>query len=404
MAAPPHLSKKQLIYLLRWLLIIASAYLFLFTTETEIPPPALSSLIAVVLLSNLLLPYFPERWIEKPAFDIAVVLFDTLWVSLGAALTGNLAGDFFLLYFLIVLLAVAGEHLWVIVCAAAIIGVTYVATVAYESSSSILTSQQLLRVPFLFAVALFYGYMVTRTREEHLLAKLAQEREGWKTHLISTVSHELRTPLTSLRGFTELMLRRHFPPEKQRELLTIVHDESIRLNDLINDFLDIQRIESGRQTYKFASVDIVPLLRKCAVSFFPLDEQHTLRFEVPDSPPPVWADESSIHQVLSNLLSNAVKFSPHGGAVSVGARQEGKDVVVWVADQGVGIPPDDIPKLFSKFFRVENKDMVNIRGTGLGLALIKDIVEAHKGRVWVESKLGEGSTFFFTLPAAKRAP
>jgi PAS domain S-box-containing protein len=231
-----------------------------------------------------------------------------------------------------------------------------------------------------------------------------KEVERLKDEFISTVSHELRTPLTSLRGFAELMLEREFPAEKRQRFLSIIHGETVRLTNLINDFLDLQRIESGRQSYQFDRVELTPLLHESIAPFAQADGQHALRLEAPATLPPVHADKDRIRQVLSNLLSNAIKFSPSGGDVTVGARQEGAYVAVWVADQGVGIPPESVSQLFSKFFRVDNLQTRNIGGTGLGLALVKELVEAHQGRVWVESEVGRGSTFSFTLPVAEQAP
>jgi PAS domain S-box-containing protein len=244
---------------------------------------------------------------------------------------------------------------------------------------------------------IFAGMVMTQDITER------KEAERLKDEFVSTVSHELRTPLTSLRGFAELMLKRDFPPEKQREFLTIIHSEAIRLTNLINDFLDLQRIESGRQVYHFDSVEMTPVLHEGVTLFAHENGKHILRLAVPDSLPPVRADADRIRQVLANLLSNAVKFSPQGGEVTVGARQEGTNVVIWVADQGVGISSEALPRLFSRFFRVDNTATRSVGGTGLGLALVKEIVEAHEGKVWVESAPGKGSTFFFTLPLAEQA-
>jgi signal transduction histidine kinase/DNA-binding response OmpR family regulator/HAMP domain-containing protein len=226
--------------------------------------------------------------------------------------------------------------------------------------------------------------------------------ERLKDEFVSTVSHELRTPLTSLRGFAELLLTRSFPPEQQREFVTVIHRETLRLTELINDFLDLQRIESGRQVYQMARVDLAPLLRE-TLALFHVDDTHPLRLDMPEPLPPVEADADRLRQVLMNLLSNAVKFSPHGGAVTVGARHEGDHIRLWVADRGVGIPAEALPQLFSKFFRVDNQETRRVGGTGLGLALVKEIVEAHHGRVWVESVYGQGSTVCFTLPVAAPA-
>jgi len=219
-----------------------------------------------------------------------------------------------------------------------------------------------------------------------------------KEEMVSIVSHELRTPLTSLRGFTELLLTQPYPGEKQQEMLTIVHNESLRLNNLINDFLDIQRLQSGRMKYHFAAVELPPFLHETIALFTQEKGQHSIRLEVASSLPPVYADADRIHQVLVNLLSNATKFSPCGGEIIVGARPDGTQVRVWVTDCGLGIPRQEIPKLFHKFHRVERKETRAIGGTGLGLALVKEIIEAHQGTVGVESEVGKGSTFFLTLP------
>jgi PAS domain S-box-containing protein len=222
-----------------------------------------------------------------------------------------------------------------------------------------------------------------------------------KEEMVSVVSHELRSPLTSLRGFTELLLTQQYSGEKQKQMLAIVHKESLRLNNLINDFLDMQRLQSGRMMYHFAAVELNPFLRETIALFAQQGGKHTIRLEVSSSLPPVYADADRIHQVLVNLLSNATKFSPHGGEILVGARSEGAHVRVWVTDHGLGIPRQEIPKLFHKFQRVERKETRGIGGTGLGLALVKQIIEAHHGAVGVESEIGKGSTFFLTLPCVE---
>jgi PAS domain S-box-containing protein len=227
--------------------------------------------------------------------------------------------------------------------------------------------------------------------------------EKLKDELVSTVSHELRTPLTSIRGFAELMRKREYPPEKRQEFLSVIQTEATRLTKLINDFLDIQRIESGKQTYDLQWADLLPLLEQSLTVFRGAGGDHLFQFVHPDRLPSTRIDGDRIQQVLANFLSNAVKFSPHGGTITLGAKHQGEELVVWVADQGVGIPPEALSKLFGKFYRVNNEDTRSIGGTGLGLALVKKIIEAHGGRVWVESTPGKGSTFFFSLPATVEA-
>lgn len=220
-----------------------------------------------------------------------------------------------------------------------------------------------------------------------------------KEEMVAIVSHELRTPITSLRGFAELLLKRNYPAEKQREFLTIIHNEAVRLTNLTNDFLDMQRLQSGQMVYHFASVELPVFLGEAIAPFIQAEGKPAIRLEIANDLPPVQADADRLRQVFVNLLSNAIKFSPQGGEITVSARLEGAHVTVRVADQGLGIPREEIPKLFNKFQRVERHETREIGGTGLGLALAKQIITAHHGTMWVESELGKGSTFFFTLPS-----
>ena len=235
-----------------------------------------------------------------------------------------------------------------------------------------------------------------------ILSDITQQKnaETMKTEFVSMVSHELRTPLTSLRGFAELMLNREYPPEKQKKFITIIHKESTRLANLINDFLDVQRMEAGRQEYRFARVPIGQILEDTAALFRPSSPQH--QFEVTCAPElgDVRGDADRLRQVTTNLVSNAVKYSPKGGLVRLEAHPaaDGSGVQVTIADSGLGIPPEALPRLFEKFYRVDNTETRKIGGTGLGLSIVHQIVDAHGGRIWVESKVGEGSQFHFTLP------
>jgi len=226
-----------------------------------------------------------------------------------------------------------------------------------------------------------------------------KEVDRMKDELVATVSHELRTPLTSLRGYAELLLSRQFPQEKQEKFLKIIHDETLRLNKLINDFLDIRRMEAGRQSYDFASLDLIPVVSE-AIHRFKQDRSKTFdwHLDLPNELPRVYADRDRIWQVLTNLISNAMKFSPDGSQVTIAAKQKGSSIVVSVADQGVGIAKADQARLFDKFYRAMQTDDKHHQGSGLGLAIVKEIVDAHEGRVWLESSIGQGSTFYFSLP------
>jgi len=227
-----------------------------------------------------------------------------------------------------------------------------------------------------------------------------KEMERMKDEMISAVSHEMRTPLTAMMGYSEFMLETPVDEKQRKSYLTTIYKETARLNELIGNFLDLQQIKARLTTYRFRPVAVEPLLRDAADLFTADHDRHRLSIDIPRGLPPIKGDEARLHQVLTNLISNAVKYSPPGSLVSLGARCDGENVTFWVRDEGQGVPLELQEKIFERFYRLDNTDRRLVGGTGLGLALVKEIVTAHKGQVWVESAPGTGSTFFVSLPVA----
>src|SRR5712692_9860093 len=219
---------------------------------------------------------------------------------------------------------------------------------------------------------------------------------------VAMVSHELRTPLASLVGFSELLLSREFSEAQRKKYLETMLKEGLRLTDLINDFLDLQRMEGGYKRLDLGPADLPTLVAR-AVATAGENSRAPIEIDMPDDLPLVIADTNAIHQVLINLLSNARKYSPGGGAIRIDARAIDDAVEVSIRDKGLGLPAEAIPRLFNKFYRVANVDRKGISGTGLGLAICRGIVEAHGGRIAAESSgSGQGSRFYFTLRTADR--
>lgn len=242
--------------------------------------------------------------------------------------------------------------------------------------------------------------------ENALLAQELQETQALseanrlKAELISTLAHEMRTPLTSIKGFSTALLLEEasFDSQAQREFLHIIDEECDTLQDLVHDLLESSIIDAGLLRIEPQPVRL-PLLAETVVEDIARrTEIHRLLLDFPEGFPIVDADPQRISQVLRNLVDNAVKYSPAGGLVVVRGEIHADEVVISVADQGVGIAPEDLNRLFEKFFRVKSGLGRHVVGSGLGLPISHTIVESHGGRIWAESKVGMGTTLYFTLP------
>ncbi len=254
-------------------------------------------------------------------------------------------------------------------------------------------------VPILDAQRLPTGVVLT-------IRDVTQQRtnDDMKRGLVSTVSHQLKTPLTSIRMAVHLLLEEKVGAltEKQAELLLAAREDSDRLNGILEDLLDISRIESGKAPMSFAPVSPQAIAAEAAEHFAAAfqDSGISLKTAVPDDLPEVMADAARIVHVFDNLLSNALKHTAAGGSVTISAQADEKRVVFSVADTGTGIPQEYLNNIFDQFFRVPGQQAQ--AGAGLGLAIAREIVEAHGGTITVESTVGEGSTFRVALKRAER--
>ena len=224
-----------------------------------------------------------------------------------------------------------------------------------------------------------------------------RESERLKSELVSIVSHEIRTPLASILGFTSVLLQREVSETDRRRFLEIIGTEARRLTALLDEFLDVQRLEGGPLDLALGDVDVSSLVRTQVALFSAESDKHWLELHLPDEPLVVEGDAGRLAQVFSNLISNAIKYSPEGGPVEVSGEQENGVVRIRVRDEGFGIPAEAHDRIFTKFYRGAAAAR-GIAGSGLGLALARSVVEAHGGSIDFESREGEGTVFSVELP------
>jgi two-component system, sensor histidine kinase and response regulator len=257
-----------------------------------------------------------------------------------------------------------------------------------------------------YFLAMFEDFTAKHDAEEAAMANLAglERLNQLKSEFVSMVSHEFRTALVGIQGFSEILRDETVGSEEVKGLATDINKDAQRLNRMIGEMLDLDRMEAGKIRLDPKPVDLNTLIRETVDRAQVQSERHAIRTDFDRALPIVSADADRLVQVVSNLLSNAVKYSPDGGDVTIATRSEDGLVHVSVQDHGIGIAPEFVDRLFGRYERFESNRTSKVVGTGLGLAISRQIVELHGGRIWVESKVGVGSDFQFTLPIHSAAP
>lgn len=228
--------------------------------------------------------------------------------------------------------------------------------------------------------------------------KIEQERRDF----VSNVSHELRTPLTTLNSYTETLIEGAWRDEQMApKFLNVIQDETGRMIRMVNDLLQLSRVDSDELQLHRETLDFTMLFHDIIERFeMNIKDEHDITFkkEIADESYYVWADRDRLTQVLDNIISNAIKYSPNGGTIVFRLENRVRQIIVSVKDEGIGIEYDQLDKIFDRFYRVDQARTRELGGTGLGLAITRELVEAHYGQIWANSKEGEGTTIYFTLP------
>jgi len=281
---------------------------------------------------------------------------------------------------------------------------------AVEAESTLVTMRtiaqlMLVIVPVVFALGFALMLALWRILEGYRRAtrKTYDEIEQLsklRGEFVSTVSHEFRTPLTGIQGFSEIIRDEELTIPEIREYAGDINKGARRLARLISDMLDLDRMESGLVTPTLVPVDLNLILTETAMQFRMGAAKHPIELDLEPGLPQLMGDPDGLTQVATNLLSNAIKYSPDGAAVEVRTRRDAKTIMLTVRDHGMGMPADQLDKIFERYSRIESAATRNIQGTGLGLPIVRQLVQLHRGRVWATSESGQGSVFHVQLPLA----
>lgn len=368
---------------------------------------ALTALAVLVVIQNLviynpskygkLFPHIPDRFIG------IILLYFILCVLV--YFSGGLESPFYYGLLIGPLLAGMLFELPAAMASTSILSLFYALVVLTHTSLNLENTQALaFNILYLFLACLLSNRLALELRRQErskdevaTLGEFIRKLEKAKTEFVSMVSHELRTPLTSIHGFSEILRTKDMEPEKKEEFYRIILNESERLSRLINNLLNLSQIEAGIELNR-DMIDVAELVEEDMEFFQSQSDIHDLQHLGTKQLPRIYADPDRVHQIIKNLLANAIKYSPEGGPVEVETGVEGKYVTITIIDHGIGIPPEELPRIFERFRRVEREEMSSISGSGLGLAIVKHLVELHGGKIKVRSQPGEGSAFTVFLP------
>jgi signal transduction histidine kinase len=388
------------ILLLRWVLIVTTAYLVLFSRPLEEITPLVALFVAAYLGSNVLLTEWLPRLGSAAKLEWTVVAIDTVALTLALALTGGGGGDLFVLYFAVLFLSALSERIGLVVGAALLITVANLYTVVeYQGIAALLAQGYMLRVPFLFVVALFFGQLVHLARNRERDAEAQQARE-LRLDLLSGVSHDLKNPLGVIESLADLLLDGSAGElnAQQADLTRRIRASTRQVITLSQNLIDAERIEAGRLMVMPRRASLAKVIEDALVVARSASaiKGVALQAQVDGDLPLLVLDTVQMKRVIANLLGNAIKFTPAGGRVRLHAQRQRAAVQLAVADDGPGIPPEELPRLSERHFRgVRSR---GIDGAGLGLFIVRAVVEAHGGSLRIDSTIGVGTSVTVSLP------
>ena len=395
------------IVLLRWVLIVATSYLVLFSRPLSEVTPTAALFVAGYLASNVALIELLPRFRSPAVLEWLLILVDTVALSVAVILTDSSPSDLFVLYFAVLFLSALSERIGLVVGAALLVTVAHLYTMSHFVDLGVLLQQgYMIRIPFLFVVALFFNHLVHHARARERSVEEGRMRE-LRFDLLSAVSHDLKNPLGVIDSLAELMLDGSTGPlgPQQADLARRIQTSTRQALVLSQNLIDAERIESGRLVLHRSVGSLTKVIGDALIVACSASEIKGVVLQATIEPglPPIAMDAVQMERVIANLLGNAIKFTSAGGSVRLVARQEHDALVMSVSDDGPGVPPEELPRLAERHFRGARTR--GVEGSGLGLFIVRAVVEAHGGELRIASEPDHGTTVTVTLPReASRAP
>ncbi len=394
------LHQTHSIILLRWVLIVATSYLVLFSTSLSEVRPLAALFIAAYLASNVALMEVLPRWRSPVLLEWCLVLFDIAALTVALLLTPGASNDLFVLYFAVLFLSALSERIGLIAAATVLIILAHLYTATrYVDLETLLTQGYMLRLPFLFVVGVFFGHLVHRVRGRERGAE-SRRTQAVRLELLAGISHDLKNPLGVIESLADLLLEGNAGPlnEQQTDLTNRIRSSTRQVIALSQNLMDAERIQAGRWVIQPQEADLTEIVERALVVArnASLIKRLTLQSAIDARLRRVWLDPVQTERLVANLLGNAIKFTPAGGCVRLHVRAEVGQVAISVTDNGPGIPAHELPRLTERHFRGAAQTITE--GSGLGLFIVRAVAEAHGGTVSIDSAVPHGTIVTVRLP------
>jgi len=396
---------RNAIIAVQWLVAIGISYLIFATHDWSLTDPLPALLILVCLVSASLLKRIPEETFEKRLIEPGLLILDSILIVSAITLSQETPWDLLLLFFFCVFIAAIGENLIQIGVGCVLLSLVFLMFVSPNAVDMLTIKPNfLIRVPFMFGISIFYGHLTSQVKREKKRMEKMEATMRLKRQFVCALAHDIKTPLNVILGHAELLAGEYGSQTNSTEKLfsiTCIRKNIDGIVKLITDFLAVSKLEtvkldSAKNLVQMNAIAEDVVLGQMVTT---RDNNLNLTLDLDRKLKPMLGDNDQMRRALENLVGNAIKFTPPGGSITVTSRMIKNDISIKVKDTGSGIPKEELAGLFSEFKRL--KGTANIEGTGLGLFIVKTIVEAHDGTVAVESKEGVGTTFTMLLPASR---